>query len=83
MSEDMSFEEIVRALADDRAYRDALTRRLQARSVDPVLLDRLIAYARSRQTTMGQAMARKVLTDAGVSWESLLTRAAGGSQMLS
>jgi hypothetical protein len=70
MSEEMSFAEMVRALAEDPAYRDALTQRLQARSVDAVLLDRLVAYARSRETTMGQAMARKVLTDAGVSWEA-------------
>jgi hypothetical protein len=70
MPEEMSFAEIVRALAEDPAYRDALTQRLQARSVDPVLLDRLVAYAGSRLTTMGQAMARKVLTDAGVSWEA-------------
>jgi hypothetical protein len=70
MSEEMSFTEMVRALAEDPAYRESLTRRLQTRSVDPVLLDQLIAYARSRQTTMGQAMARKVLTDAGVSWEA-------------
>ena len=71
MPEEMSFAEMVRGLTEDAAYRDALTRRLQARTVDPALLDRLIAYARSRQTTMGQAMARKVLTDAGVSWEAL------------
>ena len=70
MSEEMSFAEMVRALAEDPACRESLTRRLQARSVDPVLLDQLIAYARSRQTTMGQAMVRKVLTDAGVSWEA-------------
>jgi hypothetical protein len=70
MPEDLSFAEMVKALAEDPAYRDALTQRLQARSVDPELLDRLIAYARSRQTTIGQAMARKVLTDAGVSWEA-------------
>jgi hypothetical protein len=70
MPEEMSFAEIVRLLAEDPAYRDALTQRLQARSVDAVLLDQLIAYARSRQTTMAQAMARKVLTDAGVSWEA-------------
>jgi hypothetical protein len=70
MAEERSFAEMVRGLAEDPAYRDALTRRLQARSVDPERLDQLIAYARSRQTTMGQAMARKVLTDAGVSWEA-------------
>ena len=70
MLEETSFAEMVRGLADDPAYRDSLTRRLHARSVDPVLLDQLVAYARSRQTTIGQAMARKVLTDAGVSWEA-------------
>ena len=70
MPEDGSFAEMVRGLAEDPAYRDALTQRLRARSVDPVRLDQLVAYARSRQTTMGQAMARKVLTDAGVSWEA-------------
>jgi hypothetical protein len=70
MPEEASFAEMVTGLADDPAYRDALTRRLQARTVDPVLVDQLVTYARSRQTTMGQAMARKVLTDAGVSWEA-------------
>jgi len=70
MPDEVSFTEMVRGLAEDPAYREALTRRLQARSVDPVLLDQLVAYARGRQTTMGQAMARKVLTDAGVSWEA-------------
>jgi hypothetical protein len=71
MSEEMSFEEITRALVEDPAYRQALTRRLAARTVDEGTLNRLIAYARSRQTTMGQAMARQALTDAGVSWEAL------------
>jgi hypothetical protein len=71
MSEEMSFAEMVRTLAEDPAYRDTLTRRLQARSVDPVMVDQLVAYARGRQTTMGQAMARKVLTEAGVSWEAV------------
>jgi hypothetical protein len=71
MSEQMSFAEMVRTLAEDPAYRDTLTRRLQARSVDPVMVDQLVAYARGRQTTMGQAMARKVLTEAGVSWEAV------------
>jgi hypothetical protein len=71
MPEDMSFSEMVRALTEDPASREALTRRLEARSVDPVMLDQLVVYARSRQTTLGQAMVRKVLTDAGVSWEAL------------
>ena len=66
-----SFPEMTRALAADPEYRKTLTAMLQARTVDPETMERLIAYARSRQTTMGQAMARKVLTDAGVSWESL------------
>ena len=69
--EALSFAEIVRALAEDLEFRQALTARLAARTVDADTLDRLIAYARSRQATMGQAMARKVLTDAGVSWEAL------------
>ena len=71
MSEERSFADVVRALAEDPEYRKTLTAQLQARTVDADTMDRLIAYARSRQTTMGQAMARKVLTDAGVSWESL------------
>jgi hypothetical protein len=71
MSEKTAFAEIVRALAEDPEYRTALTRRLQAREVDPAVMDQLIAYARSRQSTMGQAMARRVLTEAGVSWEAV------------
>ena len=67
----MPFSEIARALAEDPAFRRDLTARLQARTVDADIMDRLIAYARSRQATTGQAMARKVLTDAGVSWEAL------------
>jgi hypothetical protein len=55
----------------DPDYRAALTVQLQTRTIEPALLDDLIAYARSRQTTMGHAMTRKVLTDAGVSWEAL------------
>jgi hypothetical protein len=70
MPEDVSFTDMVRALTEDAGYRDALTRRLQARSVDPAVVDQLVVYARSRQTTLGQAMARKVLTEAGVSWEA-------------
>ena len=67
----MSFTEIVRALTEDPEYRQVLTARLAARAVDADAMERLIAYARGRQATMGQAMARKVLTDAGVSWEAL------------
>ena len=70
MSEEIPFAEMIRAVAEDSAYRELLTARIRTRSVDPERLDRLVAYARSRQTTMGQAMTRRVLTDAGVSWEA-------------
>ena len=67
----MTFADIVRALVDDDDYRQTLTRQLAARTVDAAVTRQLIAYARSRQTTIGQAIARRVLTDAGVSWEAL------------
>jgi hypothetical protein len=66
-----SFEAIVKRLAQDPAYRAVLTGRLAARTIDREILDRLIVYARGRQSSMSQAMARKALTDAGVSWEAL------------
>jgi hypothetical protein len=66
-----SFPEIVRGLTEDPDYRRTLTHQLSERTVPEDILRQLIAYARSRQTTMGQAMARSVLTDAGVSWEAL------------
>ena len=65
-----SFANIVRRLAEDPAYRAELTTRLARRAVEEGILQQLINYARSRQSTMGHAMARKVLTDAGVSWEA-------------
>jgi hypothetical protein len=71
MADDMSVAEITRALATDPAYRTALTERLAARAIDQKTLRALIDYARRREATMGQAMARQVLTDAGVSWEAL------------
>jgi hypothetical protein len=70
MIEEELFDAIVKRLAQDPAYRLALTEMLAARTVRTEILDRLIVYARGRQSTMGQAMARKVLTDAGVSWEA-------------
>ena len=66
-----SFPDIARALVEDPDYRRTLTEQLSARAVPEDILRQLIAYARSRQATMGEAMARKVLTDAGVSWEAL------------
>jgi hypothetical protein len=71
MSGAASFAELTRALAHDTEYRAALTKQLADRSVDEDTLAQLIAFARGRQATLGQAMARRVLTDAGVSWEAL------------
>jgi hypothetical protein len=71
MSEHASFAALTRALERDPEYRQALTKQLAARSVNEETLRQLIAYARGRQATVGQAMARRVLTDAGVSWEAL------------
>lgn len=71
MSDRAAFAGLTRALVDDPAYRQALTSEIAARTVNEELLRQLIAYARSRQTTLGQAIARRVLTDAGVSWEAL------------
>ena len=71
MTTELSFPEMIRAIGSDPDYRTALAARLAARTVDEETMGQLIAYARSRQTTVGQAMARKVLTDAGVSWEAL------------
>ena len=64
------FSEIVRALVEDPEFLRTFTERMSARAVDHQTVERLIAYARDRQATRGQAVARKVLTDAGVSWES-------------
>ena len=66
-----SFPDIARALVEDPDYRRQLTQELSARTVPEEMLRQLIAYARSRQATMGEAMARKALTDAGISWEAL------------
>jgi hypothetical protein len=66
-----AFAEITRALAADPEFRRTFTAQLAARTVDEQTMGQLIAYARSRQATLGQAAARQVLTDAGVSWESL------------
>jgi hypothetical protein len=71
MREPGSFAEMVRALVEDPSYVGALTAQLDARTADAQLVERLIAYARSREVTAGHAMARKVLTAAGISWEAL------------
>ena len=71
MTDRSAFADMTRALVEDPAYRQALTKQLAVREVDEAVLRQLIAYARSRETSMGQAMARRVLTEAGVSWEAL------------
>jgi hypothetical protein len=68
---DPSISDILRQLTADTQYRQALTTQIAERTLDPVMLRQLIAYARNRQTTLEAALARKVLTDAGVSWEAL------------
>jgi hypothetical protein len=71
MSEHMTAAQIARTLSQDPQYRQALTAQLTARTIDDQTMRELLAYARSRQATMGQAMVRSVLTDAGVSWEAV------------
>jgi hypothetical protein len=65
-----SIADIVGELASNPVYRAAFTARLEAGTVNPVLLERLINYARDQETA-GHAMARQVLTAAGVSWEAV------------
>ena len=71
MNEQKSFAEVVRALTEDPAYVKELTREIEARTVDQRLVEQLIDYARSRTVSASHAMARKILTDAGVSWEAV------------
>jgi hypothetical protein len=71
MSHTESMQELARSLIEDPEYVRALTERLQTRTADPALVKRLVAYARGRQATLGQAIARRVLTAAGVSWEAV------------
>jgi hypothetical protein len=65
-----SINEIARRLVEDADYRRRLTSEIEARTADPALIERLVDYARARLATSGHAMARKVLTEAGVSWEA-------------
>jgi hypothetical protein len=67
----MRIDDIARQLTTDLEYRRSLTSQIAERTVDHDILCQLIAYARNRQATLEAAMARKVLTDAGVSWEAL------------
>jgi hypothetical protein len=62
-------DDLAEELAKDSTYRAAFTARLEAGTINPMLLERLINYARDQQATAGQAIARQVLTAAGISWE--------------
>ena len=66
-----SFADVTRRLVEDPEYVKALTAQVKARTADPAFIERLVVYARARQATMGQAIARRVLTESGVSWEAL------------
>ena len=70
MSSNDSFADIAQALVGDPAYVARLTEDVKARTIEPALLERLVIYARGRQATLGQAIARRVLTAGGVSWEA-------------
>lgn len=70
MNQPTTIVEIARLLVVDAEYRRRLTSDIEARTADPALVDRLVEYARARVVTSGHAMARKVLTEAGVSWEA-------------
>ena len=65
------FPRVIRSLVEDPSYAKTLTQQIEARTADEQLVERLIDYARRREVSAGHAMARKVLTAAGVSWEAL------------
>ena len=71
MEKQGSFSEMIRSLIEDVSSAKALTRQIEARTADPQLVERLIAYARQREVSPGHALVRKMLTAAGVSWEAL------------
>ena len=71
MSDGVSIREVARRLVEDAEYRRVVTDQIEARTADPDLVRRLVAYARERQATTGHAVVRQVLTAAGVSWEAV------------
>jgi hypothetical protein len=71
VSDGVSIREVARRLVEDAEYRRVLTEQIEARTADQDLVRRLVAYARERQVTTGHAVARQVLTVAGVSWEAV------------
>lgn len=66
----VSIAAIVRNLVEDPEYLADLGARVAARTEDPRTLDALVRYARERQVSSGHALVRRLLTDAGVSWEA-------------
>jgi hypothetical protein len=71
VSDGVPIREVARRLTEDAEYRHVLTQQIEARTADQDLVRRLVAYARERQATSGHAVARQVLTAAGVSWEAV------------
>jgi hypothetical protein len=63
--------DLVRRLLSEPDHVNELTKRIAARTESPESIAMLVAYARSRQVSAGQAKVRRILTDAGVSWEAL------------
>jgi hypothetical protein len=66
-----SLADVVRSLVESPDYRKALTEAIEARTADRQLVERLVAFAGSREVSAGHAVVRRVLTEAGVSWEAL------------
>jgi hypothetical protein len=62
--------EIVRLAMSSPEARRELTERISSRREDLQTIERLVTFARQRQTTSAHALVRRVLTDAGVSWEA-------------
>jgi hypothetical protein len=63
--------DLVRQLLSEPDFARVLTDRIASRTEPAESIARLVAYARSRQVSSGQAKVRRVLTDAGVSWEAI------------
>ena len=67
----MNARELAEKLLKDADFRRDFTAQLEARAVGAETMQRLIAYARDRHATAEHAIARRVLTEAGISWEAL------------
>ncbi len=63
--------DVVRRLLSEPEFAGVLAARIASRTEPVESIDRLVAYARGRQVSDGQAKVRRILTDAGVSWEAL------------